>query len=338
MTRGVVTFGEKLLHLTSPDHERFLQSARFEAVFGGAEANVAVALAGWNVPAAYVTVLPENHPFTDAGIAELRRFGVDTSCVGYGPGRFGLYYMETGVGLRPSRIVYDREHSAMARAKPGDIDWPAVFEDSDWFHTSGITPAISRSAAELTTESMRMAREGGLRVSFDLNYRKSLWNWGRSAPEVLRELTGLADVLIGNYEHLKMLLGMDGDADVDIAEEDGRCERLARAAMDAFPNLKTVALTVRSGSQWSACLAREDSFVESRKYDISQVVDRIGSGDAFAAGLIFGIRALSSSREALEFGAAAGCLKHFVQGDFLRARVEEVHEIVAGGDAGGVER
>jgi 2-dehydro-3-deoxygluconokinase len=337
MTRGVVTFGEMLLHLTSPDHERFLQSARFEAVFGGAEANVAVALAGWNVPAAYVTVLPENHPFTDAGIAELRRFGVDTAGVGYGSGRFGLYYMESGVGLWPSRIVYDREHSAMAGAKPGDIDWQRSFGDSDWFHTSGITPAISRSAAELTAESMRAAREGGLRVSFDLNYRKSLWNWGRSAPEVLRELTGLADVLIGNYEHLKMVLGMDGAADSDVTEQD-RYERLTEIAMGAFPNLKTVVLTVRSPTHWSACLAEEGSYVESRKYDISQVVDRIGSGDAFAAGLIFGIKMFASSGEALEFGAAAGCLKHFVQGDFLRASVDDVNAIVTGGDAGGVKR
>src|SRR5262245_23524074 len=197
MTKKVIALGESLLRLAPPGTDRFFQSPQFVATFGGAEANVAVALASFGMDAAYVTVLPENNPIADAAIAELRRFGVDTSAIVRGKGRVGLYYLEAGADRRPARVVYDRDHSALALAKPGDIGWERVFDRAAWFHITGITPAISASAADLSLEAMRQARSIGLTVSLDLNYRQNLWSWGRSARDVMSEMMKLADVLIG---------------------------------------------------------------------------------------------------------------------------------------------
>ena len=212
MTSKVVTFGEVMLRLASPGFERFLQSPHFEATFGGGEANVAAALAAFGLQAAYVTVLPENNPISDAAIAELRRLAVDVSAVVRGKGRFGIYYLEPGANQRPSRVVYDREYSAMALAKPGDIAWERIFEGARWFHMTGITPAVSASAADLALESVRKAQGLGLTVSCDLNYRKNLWKWGKSARAVMPDIVRSVDVVIANEEDVQMALGLDAPA------------------------------------------------------------------------------------------------------------------------------
>jgi 2-dehydro-3-deoxygluconokinase len=330
----VVTFGESLLRLTSPGFERFLQTPNFTAVFGGAEANVAVALSSFGMDAAYVTVLPENNPIADAAVAELRRFGVDSSQITRSKGRLGTYYMELGADHRAGRVVYDREYSAMALAKPGDIRWNNVLDGAGWFHTTGITPAISASAADLSLEGMRAARQKGLTVSFDLNYRRNLWKWGKSAQEVLTEMIAATDILLANEEHLRMILGKDGPMGA---------QAVADQALSAYSNLKAVAISLRESPDagrhgWSACLNNRQEFLTSRRYDITHIVDRIGAGDAFAAGLIYGWTNLDSRQDALEFAVAASCLKHSIPGDFCRATVEEVHALLAGGTQGRISR
>src|SRR5579871_6239333 len=214
MPKTTVTFGEIMLRLAPPGFERFLQTPQFVATFGGGEANVAVTLAGFGLPAAYCTVLPPNHPIADACIGELRRFGVDTSKIVRAKGRMGVYYVETGANQRPSKVVYDRDYSAIALAKPGAIDWEKTFAGAGWFHITGITPAISATAADLALESVAIARKSGLTVSCDLNYRKNLWKWGKTASEVMRELVKSVDVAIANEEDCQMALGIQVDVDV----------------------------------------------------------------------------------------------------------------------------
>ncbi len=335
MRARVVTFGEMLLRLTSPDHERLLQSARFDAVFGGAEANVAVQLAQWGIHARYVSVAPEGNPLAAAARSELRRFGVDVSCLVEGPGRFGLYFMERGTDARPSRVVYDRRGSAASLAGPGSVDWGRAFDGAEWFHTTGITPAISRSACELTVEAVEAARDRGVTVSFDLNYRRGLWDWGRPATDVLAEFIEMTDVLIASEAHLRMVLGSEDPAGGRTGDP-GRVEALMGAALSRYPNLRTVALTVRDGSSWSARLADVETFHVTTRYDVSRPVDPIGAGDAFAAGMIYGIHALEGPTEAVEFAAAAGCLKHSIPGDFCRSTVDDVTAVLEG--ARGVDR
>src|SRR5579862_9880891 len=246
MPKTVVTFGEIMLRLAPPGFERFLQTPQFVATFGGGEANVAVALAGFGWPAAYVTVLPPNHPIADAVVAELRRFGVDTSRIVRAKGRLGVYYVETGANQRPSKVVYDRDGAAIALAKPGDIDWNRAFEGAGWFHITGITPALSASAAELALESVRRAREKGLTVSCDLNYRKNLWKYGKSPAEVMRELVKSVDIGIANEEDCQMALGIKSESDVHSGKLDvGDYRKLAEKVVAEFPNLKALAITLR---------------------------------------------------------------------------------------------
>jgi 2-dehydro-3-deoxygluconokinase len=344
MGNTVVTFGEIMLRLAPPGFERFMQSPQFVATFGGGEANVAVALAGFGWPAAYVTVLPPNHPIADAAIGEMRRFGVDTSRIARAKGRMGVYYVENGANQRPSKVVYDRENSAMARAKPRDIDWDAALEGAGWFHITGITPALSASAADLSMEAVRKAREKGLTVSCDLNYRKNLWKYGKTASEVMRELVKFVDVAIANEEDVQMALGIQAEVDVHSGKLDSDAYRvLAEKVLREFGNLKLIAITLReshsaSHNGWSACLADGKEFLTSRHYDITHIVDRVGGGDCFAAGLIYGLQALENRQAALEFAVAASCLKHSIPGDFNRFSVEEVRALVAGGGSGRVQR
>ncbi|HUP02826.1 MAG TPA: sugar kinase [Bryobacteraceae bacterium] len=339
-----VTFGEIMLRLTPPGFERILQSPQFVATIGGAEANVAVALANFGAPAAYVTVLPDNNPVADAAVAQLRAFGVDTSRIVRGKGRMGLYYLEAGANQRPSRVVYDREGSAIALAKPGDIDWDRALAGAAWFHLTGITPAISASAADLTFEAARKARAMGITVSCDLNYRKNLWKWGRPAPEAMRELLGCADVAIVNEEHLRMAMGIAAAADTPpFAVDSDHFRALSARALAEWPNLRGIAMTLResrsaSHNGWSACWSDGKDFVASRHYEITHIVDRVGGGDAFAAGLIYGLTTLPSAREALDFAVAASCLKHSVPGDFNRFSAEEVLALVKGEGSGRVQR
>jgi 2-dehydro-3-deoxygluconokinase len=343
MSKTVVTFGEIMLRLAPPGFERFLQSPQFVATFGGGEANVAVALAGFGVPARYVTVIPAN-PIGDAFLGELRRFGVDDSRVVRGKGRFGVYYVEPGANQRPSKVIYDRESSAIALAKPGDIDWDRSFQDAGWFHVTGITPAISQGAADLAMEGARAARNKGLTVSCDLNYRKNLWKYGKTAREVMTELIKFVDVGIANEEDCQMALGIHVDVDVHSGKiEAEQYQKLTGKVLDTYPNLKMLAVTLResksaSHNGWSACLNDRQEFLLSRHYEITHIVDRVGGGDCFAGGLICGLLKLAGHREALEFAVAASCLKHSIPGDFNRFSADEVNQLLKGGGSGRVQR
>ncbi len=344
MSATVVTFGEIMLRLAPPGFERFLQSPQFVATFGGGEANVAVALAGFGMSARYVTVLPPDQPIADAFIAEMRRFGVDTSRIVRARGRMGIYFVEPGANQRPSKVVYDRDHSAIALAKPGDIDWHTVFEGAGWFHITGITPALSQSAADLALEGVRAAKAGGLTVSCDLNYRKNLWKYGQAASAVMPELFRHVDVGIANEEDCQMALGIQADADVHSGKlERESYRRLARTVLAAYPNLRMMAITLReshsaSHNGWSACLDDRSEFVVSRHWEITHIVDRVGGGDCFAGGLIYGLNRLAGPAEALDFAVAASCLKHSIPGDFNRFSADEVHALLKGGGSGRVER
>ena len=344
MNRKIVTFGEIMLRLASPGAERFLQTPRFEATFGGGEANVAIALASFGLQAAFVTALPEKNPIADAAVSELRGLGVETSRIVRGKGRMGIYFLEPGANQRPSRVVYDRENSSIALAKPGDFDWKACFESAGWFHITGITPAISGSAAELALEGMRAARESGLKVSCDLNYRKNLWKWGKSAVGVMTELAKLADVIIANEEDVQMALGIGSSAGVKAGELDPlQYERLTAEVLSAYGNVQSIAITLResksaSNNGWSACMNDRKQFMMSRHFEITHIVDRVGAGDSFAAGLIYGTLELPTPHQALEFAVAASCLKHSIPGDFTRSTLDEVNALLKGDVSGRIQR
>ena len=344
MAKTTVTFGEIMLRLAPPGFERILQTGRFVATFGGGEANVAVALAQLGLPAAFVTVLPDKNPIADAVIGELRRFGVDASRIVRGKGRMGVYYVEGGANQRPSKVVYDRDYSAIALAKPGDISWDPVLMDAGWFHITGITPAISSSAADLALESVKKAREKGITVSCDLNFRKNLWKWGKPAAEVMRELMKNTDIAIANEEDVQMALGIQADVDVHSGQLDrAQYEKLTAKVLGEYPNLKAIAITLResrsaSHNGWSACLNDRQAFMVSRSYEITHIVDRVGSGDAFAAGLIYGFQMLPTHQDALEFAVATSCLKHSIAGDFSRSTADEVKALLQGGGSGRVQR
>ncbi len=344
MQKPVVSFGEIMLRLAPPGFERFLQSPQFLATFGGGEANVAVAVSGFGHPARYATVLPPANPISDAFIGEMRRFGVDTSPIVRGKGRFGIYFVEPGANQRPSKVVYDREQSSIALAKPGDIDWKKCFDGAGWFHITGITPAISESAAALSIEAARTAHEMGLTVSCDLNFRKNLWKWGKKASEVMPDLFRYTTIGIANEEDCQMSLGIESGADVHSGKlEHDQYRKLTDMVLKAYPNLKAIAVTLResksaSHNGWSACLNNREQFLLSRHYDITHIVDRVGGGDCFAGGLIYGMLALADHQAALEFAVAASCLKHSIPGDFNRFTADEVQALIKGGGSGRVQR
>lgn len=335
-----------MLRLAPPGFERILQSPEFGASFGGGEANVAVALAGFGWPARYVTVLPEKHPVAEAAIAQLRGFGVDTSRIVRGAGRMGLYYVEPGATQRASAVTYDRDRSAMALAGPGVIDWKSALEGANWFHITGITPALSESASQLATEGVRQARACGLPVSCDLNYRKNLWKWGKKPQEVMSELFRHVDIGIANEEDCQMALGIRVEAGADVQAgrlDPGVYRKLAESVLAAYPQLTAIAITLReshsaSHNGWSGCLHDRDEFLLSRHYEITPIVDRVGAGDSFAAGLIYGLVTKMPHPEALEFAVAASCLKHSIPGDFCRLTRHEVVDLVKGGGSGRVKR
>ena len=343
MKQRFITFGEIMLRLKPIGLERFFQSPLLEATFGGGEANVAVSLANYGMDAAYVTIMPQNE-IGDACIAELRRFGVDTSLIRRGPGRMGIYYLETGANQRPSKVVYDRSYSAIASAKPGDIDWKDVFIDATWFHITGITPAISESAANLSLEAVRAAKDMSLTVSCDFNYRGKLWKYGKSSIEVMSELVKYVDVGIANEEDCQKSLGITVDVDVESGKLNiDKYKELSGKVMKIFPNLKVMAITLRESRSadhngWSACLNDGENFYHSCKYDITDIVDRVGGGDSFSAGLIYGLNKYENHKDALNFAVAASCLKHSISGDFNRVTVKEVENLMGGDASGRVQR
>jgi 2-dehydro-3-deoxygluconokinase len=339
----VVTFGEIMLRLKAPGHERLFQSPTLEATFGGAEANVAASLANFGVTATFVTALPGN-AVGDACMRELRSFGLDVSRILRQGDRVGIYFLEAGANQRPSKVVYDRAGSSIATAHTGDFDWDAILDGADWFHVSGITPAISDSAAELTLEAVQKARAMGVTVSCDYNYRKNLWKYGKSAPEVMREIVRHVHVGIANEEDCQKALGLETDVDVHAgALEHENYRALAERVLDAFPNLEKQVITLRESrsadhNDWSAVLHNRDDFLVSRRYGITHIVDRVGGGDSFAAGLIYGLLTYGDDARALDFATAASCLKHSIPGDFNRVSVGEVESLMGGDASGRVQR
>jgi len=338
-----ITFGEIMLRLKPPNWERFFQSPLLEATFGGGEANVAVGLARFGLNVAYLSVIP-NNPIGDACLGELRRQGVDTTFIVRKGDRLGIYFLEAGANQRPSKVIYDRSHSAIAEAKPGDINWDRVFNGASWFHITGITPAISLSASELSLEAVKKAREKDVTISCDLNFRKKLWKYGKSAPEVMGELVKYADIVIGNEEDCQKSLGVKIDVDIESGSlQTEKYRELTDKILSLHPNIKKIAITLRESHSanyngWSAVLNNRKEFLISKKYEIHDIVDRVGAGDTFAAGLIYGLNNLNNDEEALEFAVAASCLMHSIPGDLPLLSVEEVKNLAEGSESGRVQR
>ena len=339
-----VTFGEIMLRLATPGHLRFGQTSVYESTFGGGEANVAVSLANYGIDAEFVTRLPEND-IADACLRELRGLGVETKNCIRGGERMGIYFLETGAVARASKVVYDRAHSAVSEIEPGMIDWKKVLNGADWFHWTGITPAVSQGAADVCLEALKAASELGVTVSCDLNFRKKLWKYGKTAGEVMEKLVPYCDVIIGNEEDAEKVFGIKPD---DFNAEDGviensRFESVARKLMDRFPKAKKVVITLRGSvnadhNTWSGVLFDGKKLFSSRTYDITDIVDRVGGGDSFGGGLIYGLLAYGDDQKALDFATAASCLKHTVSGDYNRVTVAEVEALMNGNGSGRVSR
>jgi len=338
-----MSFGEIMLRLKTPGHERFFQSPALEATFGGGEANVAVALANYGLDAGFISALPDND-VGESAIRELRRFGVDTTHVNRTGDRVGIYYLETGANQRPSKVVYDRAGSSICEAQPGDFDWQAVFAGAKWLHITGITPALSESAAALSMEAVRAAKENGVTVSCDFNYRGKLWKYGKTAPEVMSELVKYVDVGIANEEDCQKSLGITVDVDVESGDLDtAKYEALSAKVLEQYPDMSVIAITLRESHSadrngWSACLRDADGFRLSRHYELTDIVDRVGGGDSFASALIYGLNAYDDRQQSLEFAVAASCLKHSISGDFNRVSVPEVRNLMGGDGSGRVQR
>ncbi len=343
MGQRYITFGEIMLRLKPPGVERFFQSPALEATFGGGEANVAVALAKFGCDVGYCSVIPAN-AIGDACVSELRRWGVDAGPVVRKGNRLGIYFLEGGANQRPSVVIYDRAGAAIAEAGPGDVDWGKVFAGAAWFHITGITPAVSATAAELSLEAVKRAKAAGLTVSCDLNYRKNLWKYGRSAPEVMGELVKSVDVAVANEEDCQKSLGVSAPVDVESGKLEAKSYRaLAEKVLSSYPNLRKIAITLRESRSadengWSGCMHTGKEFLVSRRYEIKDIVDRVGSGDTFAAGLIYGLTNLAGAQEALEFAVAASCLKHSIPGDLPLLTVAEVKALAGGSGSGRVQR
>jgi len=339
-----VTFGEIMLRLSPPGFQRFVQARSFDVVYGGGEANVAASLANFGLPVRYVTRLPANE-LGDAAIMFLRQHGVDTSAIVRGGERLGIYFLEMGAMQRGSVVVYDRASSSLATIKPGMIDWRAALAGAGWFHWTGITPAISEGSAAVTLEAVQAARELGITVSCDLNYRKKLWKWGKQAGEVMDELVATCDVAIGNEEDAAQVFGIHAP-DTDVVGgrvEAAKYQHVAEALHARFANLKTIAITLRgsvsaSHNTWSGVLWQGGQFYTAPQYDITHIVDRVGGGDAFMGGLIYGLNTYADPQQALDFAVAASALKHSIFGDFNLVTVAEVEKMMGGDVSGRVAR
>ena len=343
----VVTFGEIMLRLATPGFQRFIQSASLNATFGGGEANVAVSLANYGIDTEFVTRLP-NNDLADWCVSELRKYNVGTKEIIRGGERVGIYFLETGAVSRSSKVVYDRANSSIADIKPGMINWREVLKDADWFHWTGITPALSQGAADACLEAIKVANELGVTVSTDLNYRKNLWKYGKKASEVMPELVAGCDIILGNEEDAEKVFGIKPEGfdaehsggEVDAAEFQSVCVQL----MNKFPGAKKVIITLRGSinanhNTWGGVLYSNDTLHQSKRYDITHIVDRVGGGDSFMGGLIYGLLTYTDDdQKALDFAVAASCLKHTIYGDFNLVTVSEVENLMKGDGSGRVMR
>ena len=343
----VITFGEIMLRLATPDYLRFSQSSTLSATFGGGEANVAVSLANYGVDVEFVTRLPKND-IAAACVGELRKYGVGVNNIVYGGERLGIYFLETGAVARPSKVVYDRAHSSISTIETGMIDWEKVFEGADWFHWTGITPAISASAAEVCLEACKAANRLGVTVSCDLNFRKNLWKYGKTAAEVMPALVECCDVILGNEEDAEKVFGIKPEG-FDVTATGGEVEQAAfesvcRQMMERFPRAKKVIITLRGSinanhNTWGGVLFDGQKLYASPRYDITHIVDRVGGGDSFMGGLIYGLREYAGDdQRALNFAVAASALKHTIYGDFNLVTVAEVENLMKGDGSGRVAR
>ena len=343
----IVTFGEIMLRLSTPGYLRFSQARQFDATFGGGEANVAVSLANFGMDVKFVTRMPDND-IARSCLRELRSYGVDTSSIVFGGDRLGIYFLETGAVARPSKVVYDRAHSSIADIRPGMIDWEEVLKGAAWFHWTGITPAISQGAADVCLEAARTARRLGLTVSCDLNYRKNLWKYGKDASEVMPALVECCDVILGNEEDAEKVFGIKPEG-FDAASTDGKIDQeqfrsVAQQLMKHFPQARKVIITLRGSinanhNTWGGVLYDGKTLYESPRYDITHIVDRVGGGDSFMGGLIYGLMNYpGDDSRALDFAVAASCLKHTVFGDFNQVTVAEVERLMKGDASGRVSR
>lgn len=345
--KKTVTFGEIMLRLATPGYLRFSQADSFTATFGGGEANVAVSLANYGLPVSFVTRMPEND-IAKSCLMDLKKYGVDVSQVVYGGDRVGIYFLETGAVARASKVVYDRAHSSISEIEPGMIDWQEVFADAGWFHWTGITPAISEGAAKVCLEAVKAARKMGVTVSCDINYRKNLWKYGKKASEIMPELVAGCDVILGNEEDAEKVFGIkpEGfDVTATAGKVDARAfESVCRQMTERFPNAKKVIITLRGSinanhNTWGGVLFDGKKLYESKRYDITHIVDRVGGGDSFMGGLIYGLQTYTGDdRKALDFAVAASCLKHTIYGDFNLVTVDEVEKLMGGDASGRVSR
>ena len=341
----VVTFGEIMLRLATPEFLRFSQASEYEATFGGGDANVAVSLANYGLEASFVTSLPKND-IGDAAIASLRKHNVNTEWIHRGGDRVGIYFLESGAVSRASKVVYDRAHSSFANLKKGVIDWEKVFHGASWFHWTGITPSVSQGAAEACLEACQVAEKKGITISTDLNYRNKLWKWGKSAGEVMEGLVQHCDVILGNEEDADMVFGIKPEGvDVTAGHVEGAAfESVGKQLMKRFPKAKRVIITLRgsisaSHNTWSGVLWNGKQLFEAPTYQITHIVDRVGGGDSFMGGLIYGlIKYPQDDHKALNFAVAASCLKHTIKGDFNLVTVEEVEKLMKGDASGRVSR
>ncbi len=340
----IVLFGEIMLRLAPPGFGRFTHARTFEATYGGCEANVAASLANFGETAEFVTRLPAND-LGEACIAHLRSFNIGAANIARGGERIGLYFLETGAAQRGSKVIYDRAGSSFAAIRPGMIDWKTVFDGADWFHWTGVAPAVSEGAAAACREAILAAKRSGLTVSCDMNYREKLWKWGKPAGEVMQELVAMSDIAAGNEEDADKVFGIRAHgADVLTGRlESGNYAGVCRKLAERFPNLKMTAITLRgslSASQntWSAVLWNKGEFICAPAYSIPFIVDRVGGGDAFMGGLIYGLRKYGSPEKALRFAVAASCLKHSIPGDFNQVTAAEVEALMSGNASGRIAR
>ena len=345
--KKVVTFGEIMLRLATPEHQRFIQSNSFNATFGGGEANVAVSLSNYGIPTDFVTVLPKND-IAEWCISDLRKYNVGVNNIVREGNRVGIYFLETGAVARSSKVVYDRSNSAISEIKPGIINWREIFKDAQWFHWTGITPALSQGAADTCLEAIRIANEMGITVSTDLNFRKNLWKYGKTASEVMPALVEGCDIILGNEEDAEKVFGIKPKG-FDVSQTGGEInasafESVCVQIMKRFPRAKKVIITLRGSinadhNTWAGCLYANGKLFQSKRYDITHIVDRVGGGDSFMGGLIYGLIAYpEDNQKALGFAVAASCLKHTIYGDFNLVTVSEVENLLKGDESGRVKR